>query len=183
MSVRACAAAAFLVALSSTGRAQSVPAVVDTSDGPRSLVGADIGWFTDGAISIELGTSATAQGNAQIETVDCRRELNLELLGGAATKIIRDHRLGLAHRSVADGQLILMTTPKIDRARATFYSFAAAMEPCAGRCSLNVRAWKVVAPHGSGTIDLRSARKENDEITGALVDAGEAEFHKCRRTR
>jgi hypothetical protein len=180
MAVHALGALVWLAA-APAAPAPAPPVVIDGSNGPVELAGVDLAWFTQGAQTVSLTSGRAGLGNPQVDTRNCRNQLNLEILRDAAKDLLRRHRLSVARAGVDEGQLVVFTDPRFERDKASFYSFVAAMAPCWKTCSLRVAAWRITAPRDGRRLRMQASVRGNDDITGALLDVGEAEFRKCRR--
>jgi len=171
------AGSVLLVAASAAGQPPGVVTLHSASD-PKQLVTIDLSDAGKDAQTIHLGQGSGLPGSGQVGTIACRHALDLNRLRNASLALLRSHRLRPSAYEV-EGQLVVVTDPRIAARRASYYVFTAAMAPCAGTCSLSVSAWKMVAPFdGSYIVNGRAAR-QNDDITGDLFDVGETEFNKC----
>jgi len=145
---------------------------------PHLLVTIDLSEVGKGAQTIELGQGPGLPGSGQVGTIACRHALDLNRLRSASIALLKSHRLQPNAYEV-EGQLVVVTNPRIASRRASYYEFTVTMAPCVNTCSLTVSAWKMVAPFDGSYIRNGQVARQNDDITGDLIDVGEVEFNKC----
>ena len=170
-----------LAGLAASGLGAAEPARIVTlmsSSEPRRPVSLDLSALGSDAQTIELGQGPQLAGGGQTGTINCRHWLDLKRLRNASLALLRSHHLE-PNPYESEGQLVVVTNPRISSGKADYYSFTVVMAPCSGTCRLKVSAWKMVAPFDGTTLRTDQQTKQNDDISGDLFDVGETEFNKC----